>query len=370
MDSNSLPSPSTTPKSKNSKDSSQEHRKVDKRFQAIFEASLDGIVITNQDDKIVDINPAGAHLVGLPKKMLLNKTLWEFVMLDSPEQAHALNDQLHRKGTLTGEVEVLLANGEILTVEFSAVADIQPGYDLIVVRDVSERKLEEQRSEHFLGIASHELRSPLASVKAMVQLSKKKLAAGETKVVGEYLDKVNGKVDTVVRFINDLLDVTRIRQGKLEFVIEEVDVDEFIAETVEEARLGMGDTHEVEVKGSTGAKIYADKGRLAQVVHNLIRNAVKYSPEANRVIVTRALSKGQVVVGVQDFGFGIKKDEQKKIFQLYYRSADERTEAVKGLGVGLFISERIVHALGGKMWVTSTLGEGATFYFSLPVSEE
>jgi signal transduction histidine kinase len=161
------------------------------------------------------------------------------------------------------------------------------------------------------------------------------------------------------------LDVTRIRQGNFPLKLSKVNFEKLVRRTIQDYTV-TNNTHVIIFSGSAENKIYLDKERISQVIVNLLRNAVKYSPKANNITVgVRALKK-RVICTVEDFGVGIVPEEQKKIFNLYYRHPDMKNN-FKGLGVGLFISKEIVRAHKGKVWVTSELGKGSKFSFSLPL---
>jgi signal transduction histidine kinase len=121
-------------------------------------------------------------------------------------------------------------------------------------------------------------------------------------------------------------------------------------------------------KDTLRTKIFADKERIGQVLVNLITNAIKYSPNANKVIITSKKTKEEILIGVQDFGMGIPKEQQTLVFERFFRSQGKKEKKIEGLGLGLYIAYEIVKEHQGKMWVESVVGKGSTFYFTLPLS--
>lgn len=234
-----------------------------------------------------------------------------------------------------------------------------------VMRDETEQKLAEERKDEFISMASHELKNPVASIKAYTQLLLRRVEKkGDTDLM-EYMQRIDDRVDNLTTLITDLLDLTKIRSGKLEYRKEYFDFDEFIEETLKDTRHTIK-THTIEKKGKTGRIIYGDKSRIGQALINLITNAMRYSEDGKKIIVHLAKKDRCVQLGVQDFGIGIAKDNQQKIFDAFYQIKDPSLGSTKGLGIGLFICSEVVRAHQGKIWVESNIGKGSTFYFTLP----
>jgi signal transduction histidine kinase len=187
------------------------------------------------------------------------------------------------------------------------------------------------------------------------------------------IDKLNG-------LVRSLLDVSKIQAGKLDYSMERIAVDDLVAEVVDDLRR-VSTSHTVELDAQAGVEVDADRDRIRQVLTNLIMNATKFSPKADRVIVRTRLDAeaGQVTVSVQDFGIGIPRSEQSRIFDRFFQANQEsgrngegapETDTYPGLGLGLYVSSEIVARHGGRIWVDSDAGKGATFYFTLPLGTE
>lgn len=235
--------------------------------------------------------------------------------------------------------------------------------------DITGRKVIEDRKDEFIGVASHELKTPLTSMKTFVQILEKRLLIKGDKKDAYILGNITKQVNRLSSLINDLLNVNRITQGRLDLNRKWFDFDSLIKKVVIDYQYTT-DTHEIAVRGSLDRKIYADENRIEQVLTNLISNAIKYSPHGDKIIINIQNNGKHVITQVQDFGLGITKEDQSKIFHRFYRTLEKRDYNIPGFGLGLYISMEIVKRHKGKMWVESKKGKGSTFSFSLPLKNE
>lgn len=246
-------------------------------------------------------------------------------------------------------------------------ADKIPVRMLGTTMDVTEEKNEQQRKDEFMGIVTHELKTPLTSLKAFAQvLHERALNSGDNISAG-FLSKMVTQVNKLNMLVQDLLDVTRIEGGKMKFNDENFNFNELIYETVEQMRMTTDKKIIVQDKEWNG-DIIGDKDRTGQVLINLLTNAIKYSPEADRVIVSVSSKDNFVVCSVTDFGIGIAKENLPFIFDRYYREMETNVNTFPGLGLGLYISSEIIKRQGGYIWVDSQKGAGSVFSFSLPLN--
>lgn len=237
--------------------------------------------------------------------------------------------------------------------------------------DISVQKLIDEgtldllnKKDEFISIASHELKTPVTSLKAILQIIERAtLKKEEMKALHGFAQKANKQVDKLTELIKDLLDVTKIQAGKLELRKIEFTLGELIEECREE--LQSSSLHQILIEGDYTIKVYADRNRLEQVIINLISNAIKYSPGGNVVIIkTEKLAEG-IKIAVTDFGIGITADKIPMLFDRFYR-VDENSQRYAGLGLGLFISSEIVKQHRGHIQVESQEGKGSTFWFVIP----
>jgi PAS domain S-box-containing protein len=232
--------------------------------------------------------------------------------------------------------------------------------------DISKQKETERLKDTFLSIANHELKTPLTTVKAYGQMAERMLKSKSDLQTLGIIGKMNNQVNRLTRLIDDLLDSEKILKGQLKFAEEFFDFNALLIDVVDDLQK-IYVTHLIKKNLTNTAQIFGDKDKLSQVINNLISNSIKYSPNADRINVTTQLQKNSIQLSIQDFGIGISKEDQKHIFDQFYRVAGENQSTFKGLGVGLFICSDIIKKHGGKLWVESIQNEGSTFHISLPL---
>ena len=232
--------------------------------------------------------------------------------------------------------------------------------------DIHEQKMKEEKKDEFLSIASHEIKTPLTTAKAYLQMLQMQLdeSHGQAKV---FAKKANDSVDRLHYLITELLDVSKIQHGKLNYNFSSFNFNDLIDNTVEDLQYTSPNHHIVKT-GRIQHEVNGDKNRLQQVVINLLSNAIKYSPDSKEVYVTIEEKAGDVKVSIKDQGIGMSKHHLKKIFDRYYR-VEEHAIQFQGLGIGLFISYEIIQRHNGKLWAESEPGKGSTFYLTLPVNK-
>lgn len=242
------------------------------------------------------------------------------------------------------------------------VAFIAEGFIFSIILE-SRRKLDAQKSE-FISIVSHELKNPLATVKGYSELISKRSNQVNDKNLELYAKRIILRINQMNLMINELLDISKIESGRLTYIDEEFSIAGLVKEIVKDQNL-VTEKHRIILKGFSKKSIKADRYRIGQVITNLISNAVKYSPQANKVVVELRNTTRSVLISVRDFGIGIDKSELSKIFNPYFR-ARTGTKGIKGTGIGLFISNQIAKRHKGKIWVKSSLNRGSVFYLELP----
>ena len=232
--------------------------------------------------------------------------------------------------------------------------------------DIHEQKTKEQAKDEFIAIASHELKTPLTTAKAYIQLLQMGMKASNDKDL-IFAEKAAASIDRLNELIEELMDVSKIQHGKLELNITPFDFKAMVSDAVDAVEYVSPD-HEIILKGEIKDPVKGDKERLKQVVINLLSNAVKYSPIAKEIVINIEMKKELVKVSVKDNGIGIRKESLKKIFERYHRE-EQRSMHFQGLGIGLFISEEIIQRHHGKIWAVSEAGKGSTFTFTIPIAQ-
>ncbi|MCP2038706.1 PAS domain-containing sensor histidine kinase [Chryseobacterium sp. HSC-36S06] len=231
--------------------------------------------------------------------------------------------------------------------------------------DINEFKNLVSQKDTFLGIASHELKTPLTSLKLYAQVLERMLKKTGDEKNAQFAKKMDLQVIKLTSLIGDLLDVTKINSGKIHLNQDVFDFEQLVVETVEEMQ--MSTMHKIEIVTEHVGTVFADRERISQVITNLISNAIKYSPEAERIVINVKGDGKNTVFTVQDFGIGMPEENKDRVFEQYYRVSGDEQSTFPGLGLGLYIAAQIVERSHGKIWVNSVLGKGSTFSFSLPV---
>ncbi len=256
------------------------------------------------------------------------------------------------KGVFQKEHEVMVRN-----IAAQAAITLDNSQLFEKVKSLSEKK------DEFIALASHELKTPLTTIKGYIQILEKKIEEPKSKL---FLTKTLDQANRLNTLIDDLLNMSRIEAGKLEFNYEEFDIREMLRDMSETYNYSEN-THELITDfGDNTILIKADKQRIEQVVNNLLSNAVKYSPKADKVYFKLKANKHKVTVIVKDEGLGLTPEQQNHVFNRFYRA--ESTKGINGLGLGLYLTKQIIDAHKGKLGVNSEEGKGSEFYFSLPLN--
>ncbi|MET0466311.1 MAG: ATP-binding protein, partial [Chitinophagaceae bacterium] len=232
--------------------------------------------------------------------------------------------------------------------------------------DIEDQKQASRRKDEFLSIASHELKTPLTSIKAYIQLLERE--SRDNPQYKPYVERALTQVSKLNSLITDLLDISKIQSGKLEFNKKEFDFDAMLRSQLEMTKQNHPDYH-VDHKGITERLVYGDEIRLEQVITNFISNAIKYSPKEKRIIIETRSDDQHVHFAVTDFGIGIPKEEQKNLFRKFYR-AQGAAPHFQGMGLGLYICSEIIQRHEGSFGVNSEPGKGSTFHFTIPFKKQ
>ena len=232
--------------------------------------------------------------------------------------------------------------------------------------DIQDIKEQEQQKDYFISMASHELKTPLTSIKGYVQI----LQAMQPKVEVSFLEKslriIDKQINTLTSLIAELLDVSKIKSGGLDFKKERFELNELIEEVVTEIR-HINPSFTIDLKTCEKIMVHADRNRIGQVLVNLLNNAVKYSPKSHLINVSCEINQNLVEITVEDFGIGINKPDQQKIFNRFYRVEGRNEKTFPGFGIGLFISSEIIKRHHGEITLKSKGGQGSIFSIQFPV---
>lgn len=231
--------------------------------------------------------------------------------------------------------------------------------------EIEFRKQAERKKDEFISIASHELKTPLTSVKGYVQLLERSIDKGDVPTLKKHLLKAQVQLEKLNELITDLLDISKIESGKLKFNKQPFMMDTLLHSVIEIIHQSNPEFKIIKT-GTAKREIYGDEMRIEQVIINFLTNAIKYSPGTSEVHIKVEERGDHVYVGVKDFGIGINADQQKNVFEKFYR-VEETAIHFQGLGIGLYISAEIIRRHNGEVGVHSVPGEGSEFYFSIPL---
>ncbi|HEV8269718.1 MAG TPA: PAS domain-containing sensor histidine kinase, partial [Chitinophagaceae bacterium] len=230
--------------------------------------------------------------------------------------------------------------------------------------DIDDQKKELEKKDEFIGVASHELKTPLTSLKGYIQLMEFQENLSEAAKI--YVSKATSSVNKLQHLIDELLDASKIKAGKLKFNKEELNLSDLVNLCIENCTY-IYPLHQITKELQDGIIVCGNAERLEQVLMNLINNAVKYSPNRKEIIIRAEKNKNSAIVSVIDFGIGMVNSDQELIFERFYR-ANGHESTMPGLGMGLYISSEIIKEHNGEIHVRSKLNEGSVFSFSLPLA--
>ncbi|RYZ84932.1 MAG: hybrid sensor histidine kinase/response regulator, partial [Proteobacteria bacterium] len=236
-----------------------------------------------------------------------------------------------------------------------------------LLEEIEFRKQAEHKKDEFISIASHELKTPLTSVKGYIQLLQRSLNRDDKTMAQNHLEKASIQLEKLNELIVDLLDISKIESGKLKFNMQSFCADNMLNNAIEMLQQSNPD-FKIHKIGQTSEMVFADEMRIEQVVINFITNAIKYSPGTNQINVTINIIDEKLYLAVKDFGIGIPKEQQSKIFDKFYR-VEENSNRFNGLGIGLYICSEIIKRHGGTIGVKSERDEGSEFYFIIPIKQ-
>ena len=282
---------------------------------------------------------------------------------------HAFNEAMVT-GTYRYEVRVYWPDDSLHWIKTQGTVlfdtDGKPERLLGTIIDVTETKRDEIRKNDFIAMASHELKTPLTSLKAYIQLLASKTVSLADPFITGTLTKANNQVNKMTTLIHGFLDLSKMEPGKIQIKPHVFDISQLIKEVIAET-INLGGNHKIIYDGAVAVAINADKEKIGQVLSNFLSNAIKYSPKDSVIHVKSVVVDGFLQTSVKDEGLGIKEKDQEKLFQRFYRVQNEHMKNISGFGIGLYLASEIVQRHKGKIWVESSYGKGSTFFFSLPL---
>ena len=336
-----------------------------RRVEAIIQSMADGLIMFDRAGRITAINPALERMLGVPGERVIGQILTDLTDQEVRRRVSAVC-------SIETPVEDVTIGKRVLQVHSSTVLDSAGeilGY-VRVVHDVTSVHEADRMKSEFISNVSHELRSPLFSIRGFLELIKTgKVSDEETRT--EFINTMYHKTLHLNRLVDDLLDISRIERGTFELELGPVAMRPLMLHAAGEMRFAATEKGiRLETSLPEGLPpVHGDPNRLEQVVINLLDNAIKFTPDGGAVAARAAAVGGEMVVEVEDTGSGIPAESLDKLFTRFYQVDASTTRRSGGTGLGLSISQQIVEAHGGRIWVESEEGRGSTFRFTVPLIE-
>jgi len=234
------------------------------------------------------------------------------------------------------------------------------------ILDITESKRDEIRKNDFIAMASHELKTPLTSLKAYIQLLTKKIPQTGDPFIYNALLKANNQINKMADLIYGFLDLSRLEAGKLQLNMQPFDINKLIVDTLSEIMM-LNYDHNIIFNPHGVIMVNADRDKIGQVINNFLGNAIKYSPKESPIFISSKIVDNDIQVAVTDEGIGIKPKDQGRLFQRFYRVDNDKIKNISGFGIGLYLASEIIQRHKGNIGLTSQEDKGSTFYFNLPL---
>ncbi len=350
-------------------------KNIESRNKAILDTVVDGIITIDKLGTIETINPATLNIFGYSEMEMVGQNIK--MLMPNPYKDEHDGYLKHHNETgekrvigIGREVEGQRKDGSIFPLELSVSEMIINGEKHFtgIVRDITERKQADKLKEEFISTVSHELRTPLTSIRGSIGLLTGGLAGEFSDKAKQLLSIAHNNTERLLMLINDILDLSKIESGQMDFNFEEVQVLPFLKEAIA-ANRGYADQYGVEFVlecSVDGTRIQADANRLMQVMNNLMSNAAKFAPKGDKIKISAARHHQQIRISVTDHGSGIPKELEGRIFDKFTQADSSDTRQVGGTGLGLNITKAMVEKHNGRISFVSELGVGTTFYFDIP----
>jgi PAS domain S-box-containing protein len=346
---------------------------VDERNKtmAIIENLTDGVILLNKKKQIEIINSPATELFNIGKKEAIGKCFIDLLDIENiPEIKKILIDKDRIRNIYREEVATL----DGLHLEITSVLlkdEIEEKGFLIIIHDVTKEKLIEKMKTEFVSVAAHQLRTPLSAIKWTIRM----ILDGDVGEINEeqreLLEQTYISNERMIRLINDLLDVSRIEEGRLLYDQKDARIEDVIDSVIEASQEMLRNKNMVlEVNKKETPKVKIDKEKIGVVIQNLLENAIKYTEQGGKIKITLDNDEKNVIFKIEDSGVGIPKSQQDRIFTKFFRAENVTRMETNGTGLGLYTTKNIVQAHKGQIWFESEENKGTTFYFTIPINNK
>ena len=349
-------------------------------LEAIQGSMREGLIVLDREGRVAYSNDSANDLLGLSPADIQGRSIADAVRatkveFKEPDAADAIAALAQADGGASGSLTVTISTPQRRYVEMASFPiPTGSGNSMagLLARDVTEARALQDRRDAFVSIASHELRTPMTSIMGFSELLKNNTEAPEASR-RDWLERIYQNSQVLAAIVEDMLNVSRIQSGRLEINIEELQLARIVEEIVESIRPDATDKHNFITEiPSDIPPVFADRDKLAQIVRNLVSNALKYSPNGGDLTIraTAESEKDRVVVEVKDEGMGIAPEHMATLFSSFMRIRRPETEAIRGTGLGLSIVRGLAGMLRGEVWVETELDKGSSFFFTVPTIKE
>jgi PAS domain S-box-containing protein len=346
-------------------------RESEEKYRLLFEHMSEGLVLAEiildrqgkpYDFRILDCNEAWAELAGVARTNVVGKTRREILPVKDPFWM-----ETYGRVAVTGMPAHFERFSPVME-KWLEVRAFSPrkGQFVQLVSDITERKKGEAIKDEFIGMVSHELKTPLTIVTGAINTVRSEGISDDDKVY--LLEDAAWGAEAMADVVDNLLELSRLQSNRLLLLSEPIDVRPAISRMVEHSSWKSRKHRIVADLEPDLPMVRADRLRIERILDNLIDNAIKYSPAGGEVRIGAKRNAGDVVFSVSDPGVGISRDDIRKLFQPFQRLEPVSGTAIQGVGLGLVVCKRLVEAHGGKIWIESEPGKGSTFYFTLPIA--
>jgi PAS domain S-box-containing protein len=353
-------------------------RANEQRLQAVLDTMAEGVVIVDKNYNPTYANQMAQRIFGLSEAKFLGRKYgdkkWQNERLDGsplPLEEHPMAI-VFRTGipVYDREIGVDIPGHEKIFISINA-APLKDGNEevekcIVTFANVTGRRKMMQEKDDFISVASHELRTPTAALKAALQLMDRLLPDIKPDMLDKLVKQSNKSLNKLSDLINSLLNSSRISEGRFPIHKKVFKVANLINDCCQHIR--AAGTHHIVLKGDIDLELYGDEQLLDQVVVNFVNNAVKYAPKSNEIIIVVERMDAWAKISVTDFGPGISPEKISHIFERYYR-VDYENIQFTGFGLGLYICAEIIQKHGGAIGADSKVGQGSTFWFTLPLAK-
>lgn len=342
-----------------------------KKTLAIINNFTDGLLVFDEENKLSLINPQAESFFKIKARDVVGRPILELSTFPTLEPLiRILGKEI--KEVFRKEIQIR----ENLILETNTVPIIREKEKfgtLVILHDITREKMIEKMKTEFVSLSAHQLRTPLSAIKWTLKMLLDGDLGEITQEQREFIKKTYKSNERMINLINDLLDVTRIEEGRYLYKPTLAEFEQIIQSVVNSYKEEFAKkkiNFEFKKTEEKLPKVLVDVEKIKLVIENLLDNALRYTPVAGQVTVSLKFGKKEIEFSIRDTGVGIPRDQQERVFTKFFRGANVMRMETEGTGLGLFITKNIIEAHGGKIWFQSEEGKGTTFYFTLPLREE